>query len=257
MRKIMIICLCGLGFILKGASLEDIHRKNVESAIVRFVPSFTNDIRSMDREFVAILDEVKKVKSEDVRTNLLSHLSDRLIATPKDMWKHNDPLWFHRRRIYLMGTALRSFGDTNLILRWRKYSDLLRSMKAELVQYDDIKDPDAYRERWIAQANKELKLRMKELGTNRNIIISGLVPISKEEREIRAKWSYKCNLIIDIQRFEERVFDNMDLRYDYDRTSSGERKQLIEIVKEGLGRYPKWYREELEENVKTSNKDLR
>ena len=82
------------------------------------------------------------------------------------------------------------------------------------------------------------------MGTKENIIISGSVPISDEEREIRAKWSYKCSLMIDIERFEQRVFDKTDLRQDYERISSSKREQLMEMVKEGLGRYPKWYQKE-------------
>ena len=35
--------------------------------------------------------------------------------------------------------------------------------------------------------------------------------------------------------------------------NADEKKQLIEMVKEGLGRYPEWYREELSENGRAVN----
>jgi hypothetical protein len=140
--------------------------------------------------------------------------------------------------------AMRSFDDENLMFKWRRYTDLLQAMKTELALYGNVKDPDAYRNRWIALANEDLKRKIKELGTNKNIIISGPVPISKEEREARAKWSYKRRLIFDIDRYGKMYFDSLVLQDDYRKLPKEEQKILIEMVREGLGRYPKWYRED-------------
>ena len=39
-------------------------------------------------------------------------------------------------------------------------------------------------------------------------------------------------------------FDSLVLQDDYRKLPKEEQKILIEMVREGLGRYPKWYRED-------------
>ena len=159
--------------------------------------------------------------------------------------------------MYLMVKAMYSVDDKNMMFKWRRYLDFLQIMKSELELYADVKDPDEYRERWIAEAREDLKAEIRRLGTNRNIIISGPAPISKARREAGAKWMYKKSIESQIKRYEKRYFDSLVLEDDYRKLNADEKNKLMKMVREGLGRYPKWYREELEENVKTSNKDLR
>ena len=244
MKKIMVICICVNVLILKGAFREDVHQRNIKFAITQFASSFTNDMMSTSYDFAAILGEIKNLKSEAIRTNLLSDLTDRLIVNPKDIWKHQDALWFQRRRTYLMVKAMYSFKDSNIMFKWQRYLDLYRAMKSELELYVDVKDPDEYRERWIAEAREDLKAEIRRLGTNSNIIISGPAPISKARREASAKWMYKKSIESQIRRYEKRYFDSLVLEDDYRKLTTGEKKKLIEMVREGLGRYPKWYRED-------------
>ena len=246
MRKILVVSLLGLGFILKGMSMEGMHCKNIESAITQFSSTMTNDIRLMDYDFIAILEEIKDLKSREMRINFLTNLANRLCAVSKDIWKYKNAYSFQGKKVYLMGMAMRSFDDENLMFKWRRYTDLLQAMKTELALYGDVKDPDAYRDRWIALAKEDLIRRINEAGTNKNIIIRRTMPISKEEREANAKWSYKRRLIFDIDRYEKRYFDSLVLQDDYRKLPKEEQKILIEMVREGLGRYPKWYRKELE-----------
>ena len=86
----MVICICVNVLILKGAFREDVHQRNIKFAITQFASSFTNDMMSTSYDFAAILGEIKNLKSEAIRTNLLSDLTDRLIVNPKDIWKHQD-----------------------------------------------------------------------------------------------------------------------------------------------------------------------
>ncbi len=244
MKKMFFLCLCGMGFMLEGVDVENARCKNIEAAIAQFSSTMTNDIRLMDYDFIAILEEIKDLKSREMRINFLTNLANRLCAVSKDIWKYKNAYSFQGKKVYLMGMAMRSFDDENLMFKWRRYTDLLQAMKTELALYGNVKDPDAYRDRWIALANEDLKRKIKELGTNKNIIISGPVPISKEEREASAKWSYKRRLIFDIDRYEKRYFDSLVLQDDYRKLPRDEQKILIEMVREGLGRYPKWYRED-------------
>lgn len=256
MKKLVAIFICVNVLIVKGAFREDVQR-NIKFAITQFASSFTNDMMSTSYDFAAILGEIKNLKSEIVRTNLLVNLTDWLIATPKDMWKHPDALWFQRRRTYLMVKAMHSFKDSNAIFKWQRYLDLYQVMKSELALYADVKDPDEYRERWIAEAREDLKAEIRRLGTNRNIIISGPAPISKARREASAKWAYKKSIERQIKRYEKDYFDSLVLEDDYRKLTTGEKKQLIEMVREGIGRYPKWYQKELDEKAaaKEVNKD--
>ena len=244
MKKILVVSLLGLGFILKGMSMEGMHCKNIESAITQFSSTMTNDIRLMDYDFIAILEEIKDLKSKVARINLLTNLANRLCVVSKDIWKRKNAYSFQGKKVYLMGMAMRSFDDENLMFKWRRYTDLLQAMKTELALYGNVKDPDAYRDRWIALAKEDLIRRINEAGTNKNIIISGPVPMSEEEREIRAKWAYKRRLIFEIKEYEKTYFDSLKLQDDYRKLQKEEQKKLMEMVKEGLGRYPKWYREE-------------
>ena len=247
MKKMLVFCLCGIGFVLEGADLEGVHRKNIETAIVRFSSTLTNDIRSMNHDFSAISAEIKDIKDKDLYTNLLSKLTARLCIVYDDIWKHENSGRFQWKKIYLMEKSTLSLDDRYIIFKWLKYTELLRSMKTELKLYANINNPDAYRERWIALAKEDLLQRIKEAGTNRNIIISGPVPISGEEREIRAKWAYKCSLKQQIEDYEKRFFDGLKLKCDYDRMSPEDRVKLMRMIKQGLGRYPKWYKKEMDE----------
>ena len=87
MKKIVLICFCGLGFILKGMSIETVHCKNIEYAITQFSSTMTNDIQSMEHDFIAILGEIKDLNSKVARINLLTNLANRLCAVSKDIWK--------------------------------------------------------------------------------------------------------------------------------------------------------------------------
>ena len=244
MKTIAAILFCGISFWLQGDDLNSIHCKNIESAITQFSSTMTNDIRLMDYDFIAILEEIKDLKSREMRINFLTNLANRLCAVSKDIWKYKNAYSFQGKKVYLMGMAMRSFDDENLMFKWRRYTDLLQAMKTELALYGDVKDPDAYRDRWIALAKEDLIRRINEAGTNKNIIIRRTMPISKEEREANAKWSYKRRLIFDIDRYEKRYFDSLVLQDDYRKLPKEEQKILIEMVREGLGRYPKWYRED-------------
>ena len=244
MKTIAAILFCGISFWLQGDDLNSIHCKNIESAITQFSSTMTNDIRLMDYDFIAILEEIKDLKSREMRINFLTNLANRLCAVSKDIWKYKNAYSFQGKKVYLMGMAMRSFDDENLMFKWRRYTDLLQAMKTELALYGDVKDPDAYRDRWIALAKEDLIRRINEAGTNKNIIIRRTMPISKEEREANAKWSYKRRLIFDIDRYEKRYFDSLVLQDDYRKLPRDEQKILIEMVREGLGRYPKWYRED-------------
>ena len=244
MKKIVLICFCGLGFVLKGMSIETVHCKNIEYAITQFSSTMTNDIQSMEHDFIAIIGEIKDLNSKVARINLLTNLANRLCVVSKDIWKRKNAYSYQWDRICLMDKAVLSLGEGNFMFKWRRYTDLLQAIKMELASYEDVKHPDAYRDKWIALANEDLKRKIKELGTNKNIIISGPVPISKEEREVSAKWSYKRRLIFDIDRYEKRYFDSLVLQDDYRKLPKEEQKILIEMVREGLGRYPKWYRED-------------
>ena len=229
---------------LEGVDVENARCKNIEAAIAQFSSTLTNNIESMDYDFIAILEEIKDLKSREMRINFLTNLANRLCAVSKDIWKYKNAYSFQGKKVYLMGMAMRSFDDENLMFKWRRYTDLLQAMKTELALYGDVKDPDAYRDRWIALAKEDLIRRINEAGTNKNIIIRRTMPISKEEREANAKWSYKRRLIFDIDRYEKRYFDSLVLQDDYRKLPRDEQKILIEMVREGLGRYPKWYRED-------------
>jgi hypothetical protein len=50
--------------------------------------------------------------------------------------------------------------------------------------------------------------------------------------------------------YEKNYFDSLVLMDDYRQLNTKERKQLMEMVREGLGRYPKWYQKELDEKLK-------
>jgi hypothetical protein len=250
MKKLVAIFICVDVLVLKGAFREDVHQRNIKFAITQFASSFTNDMMSTSYDFAAILGEIENLKSEAIRTNLLSDMTDRLIVNPNDIWKHQDALWFQRRRAYLMVKAMYSFKDSNIMFKWQRYLDLYQAMKSELKLYADVKDPDEYRERWIAEAREELMEKIRKAGSKTNLLIRGTVPISKARREAGEKWAYKKSIEREIARYEKRYFDSLVLKDDYRKLCTNDRKQLIEMVREGLGRYPKWYQKELDEKLK-------
>lgn len=245
MKTIVAILFCGISFWLQGDDLNSIHRKNIELAIHGFGELLTNANESASHDFFAILGEIKDIKQKASQMELISKLIEPIFNTPKDMWKYERRFLIQGDRVSYLGKAMRSIEtDIDIVSKWRNYIRLLQSMKAELSLYANVQHPDAYRNRWIALANEDLKRKIKELGTNKNIIISGPVPISKEEREASAKWSYKRRLIFDIDRYGKMYFDSLVLQDDYRKLPKEEQKILIEMVREGLGRYPKWYQED-------------
>ena len=247
MKKMITLFICGVCFIMKGELSEAVHCRSIENAVIRFESTFTNDVMSAHLDVEVILKELKDVKSMAARRELFTRLTNKLCLPQKNVWRHKDALWFQRMRTYLMGKVMLSAPDKDIMFKWQRYLDLYRAMKSELGLYVDVKDPDEYRERWIAEAREDLKAEIRRLGTNSNIIISGPAPISKARREASAKWMYKKSIESQIRRYEKRYFDSLVLEDDYRKLTTGEKKKLIEMVKEGLGRYPKWYREELEE----------
>ena len=62
MKKIVAICICGIGLAVKGVPSNDVHHKNIETAISQFSVILTNDVRSMDYDFSAILREIKDIR---------------------------------------------------------------------------------------------------------------------------------------------------------------------------------------------------
>ena len=108
--KTLVICFCGLGFILKGMSLETVHRKNIELAIHRFGELLTNANESASHDFFAILWEINGVKSDVVRTNLLSKLADVLCVASKDIWKYKNSERFQWKRVFLMEMVKEGLG---------------------------------------------------------------------------------------------------------------------------------------------------
>jgi DNA-binding protein H-NS len=244
MKKIIVICICGISIVVNAVSPEDVHHKNIEAAITQFSVTLTNDIRSMDYDFLAMLREIKDIKSCDIRTNLLFKLTEQLCYIDKDAWKYDNWSSLQWKRVYLMVKAMYSVDDKNIMFKWQRYLSFLQVMKSELVLYEDVKHPDAYRDRWIAEAKEELMEQIRKAGTNKNILIRGTVPLSKARREASAKWSYKKSIEREIARYEKRYFDSLVLMDDYRKLNTKEREQLMEMVKEGLGRYPKWYQKE-------------
>ena len=87
MKKIAAICICGIGLAVKGVPSNDVHHKNIETAISQFSVILTNDVRSMDYDFSAILREIKDIRMCDVRTNLLFKLTEQLCHIDKNAWK--------------------------------------------------------------------------------------------------------------------------------------------------------------------------
>lgn len=253
MKKIVAICICGIGLAVKGVPSNDVHHKNIETAISQFSVILTNDVRSMDYDFSAILREIKNIRMCDVRTNLLFKLTEQLCHIDKNAWKSENWSRLQWKRMYLMVKAMYSVDDKNMMFKWRRYLDFLRIMKSELELYADVKDPDEYRDRWIAEAREGLRAEIRRLGTTTNIIICGNVPMSKARREASAKWSYKIGLEYQINEYKKRYFDSLVLEDDYRKLNADEKNKLMKMVREGLGRYPKWYQKELEEKKKTGD----
>ena len=247
MKKIITLFICGGCFIMKGELSEVVQCRSIENAVTRFESTFTNDVMSAHFDVEVILKELKDVKSMAARRELFTRLTSKLCLSQKNIWRHKDALWFQRMRIYLMEKVMLSAPDNNIMFKWQKYLELYQSMKSELLYYADVKHPDAYRDRWIAQAKKRLMQKIEEVVTNKNILIRRTVPMSRERREAGEKWSYKKSIECQIEEYKKRYFDSLVLEDDYRKLTTGEKKQLIDMVKEGLGRYPKWYREELEE----------
>ncbi len=250
MKKIFMLLICGSSLCVPGEDLESIHCRNIETAIHGFAELFTNANQSASYDFFAILGEIKNLKQKKLKNDLVTKLIVPIFITPKDMWKHERKYFVQGDRVSFLVKAIRSLGEINLMLKWRKYTDLLISMKEELAFYADVKHPDAYRDRWIAEAKEELMEQIRKAGTNKNILIRGTVPLSKARREASAKWSYKRKLIYEIGEYVKNYFDSLVLMDDYRQLNTKEREQLIKMVREGLGRYPKWYQKELDEKLK-------
>ena len=244
MKRMITICICGIILVVDGMTAEDAHYKNIVEAITHFSVTLTNDVRSMDYDFMSILGEIKDIKSCNIRTNLLYKFTEQLCFVDKDAWRCEKWSGLQWKRMYLMAKAMCSVDDKNIMFKWQRYLDFLQTMKSELALYADVKHPDAYRERWMAEAKERLMEKIRKAETNKNIIIRGTVPISKERRESGAKWAYKKSIEYQIEEYKKDYFDSLVLKDDYMKLTAPEQKKLIEMVKEGLGRYPKWYRED-------------
>ena len=249
MKKMLVFCLCGIGFVLEGADLEGVHRKNIETAIVRFSSTLTNNIESMDYDFSAILGEMENIKSSDVYTNLLSGLTKELCTVFKDVWKHKNAEIFQWKRVHLMGMAMSiDVMSNNVLTKWGNHLDLLKAMRTELALYADAEGPEVYRRRWLERRSERrrhaLTRRNKLSATNGNMAVSDEIPL--EESPSR-KWGYKKDIEYQIARYEKHYFDSLILRDDYMKSSPEDRVKLMRMIKQGLGRYPKWYKKEMDE----------
>ena len=244
MKKIMVIWIGGVSLVVNAVTSGDAHYKNIEAAITQFSVTLTNDVKSMDYDFLAMLREIKDIKSCDMRTNLLFKLTEQHCCIDKDAWKRENWSRLLWKKMYLMVKAMYSVDDKNMMFKWQRYLDFLQAMETELALYADVKHPDSYRERWIAEAKARFKEDLRRLGTNRNVIICGTVPISEARREAGRKWSYKKSLEWQIEQYKKDYFDSLVLKDDYRKLTAPEQRKLMEMVKEGLGRYPKWYRVE-------------
>ena len=253
MRKAIIILICGIAVMMKGEYFDEMHRKSIESAIVQFSVSLTNNIESMEYDFSAILEEIRSIKSSVVSTNLLLKLVERLCVVQKDVWKCKNAERFQWKRVYLMEKAMSSsimIDRRRVFIRWEKYLNLLKAMRDELKFYSNAESPDVYRRNMIDQ------ITQKSLQRTRGTAATGKQEdsccISRLESPGR-KWGYKKDVEFQIKRYEKNYFDSLVLEDDYRKLNADEKKQLIEMVKEGLGRYPEWYREELSENGRAAN----
>ena len=246
MKKMFFLCLCGMGFMLEGVDVENARCKNIEAAIAQFSSTLTNNIESMDYDFMSILGEIEDMKSEVDSTNLLSKLAKGLCVISKDIWKYKDSEIFQWKRVYLMERAMSIdvMSDSGSVLaKLEKHLDLLRAMREELALYEDAESPEVYRKLWFKRKREYSARQVGQSGTNRNIKIKGTLPL--DERPSR-KWGYKKDIEYQISRYEKRYFDSLVLQDDYRKLPKEEQKILIEMVREGLGRYPEWYRKELE-----------
>ena len=155
MKKIIALFICGVCFIMKGELSEAVHCRSIENAIIGFESTFTNDVMSAHFDVEVILKELKDLKSMAARRELFTRLTNKLCLPQKNIWRHKDALWFQRMRTYLMEKVMLSAPDKDIMFKWQKYLELYQSMKSELLYYADVKHPDAYRDRWIAQAKKK------------------------------------------------------------------------------------------------------
>ena len=244
MKIVFVLYFCGMGFMLNGMDSENVHYKNIEAAVDQYSSTLTNDIESMDYDFLTILVEINGVKSDVVRTNLLSKLADVLCVASKDIWKYKNSERFQWKRVYLMERVMSvdAMSDSGRILvKYEKYLALLKAMREELAFYADAEGPEVYRRRLLKRTSQDSLRQKRQPATNINININSTIPL--DERPSR-KWGYKKDIEYRISRYEKNYFDSLVLQDDYRKLQKEEQKKLMEMVKEGLGRYPKWYREE-------------
>ena len=78
-----------------------------------------------------------------------------------------------------------------------------------------------------------------------NLPSASLRRISRHFPQIRKHPRRHCGAGEEVKYIvPKRYFDSLVLQDDYRKLPKEEQKILIEMVREGLGRYPKWYRED-------------
>ena len=253
MKKMTILLfLAGIAYVASGADCtNDIHISNIERAITGLPVMLSNSLGTVRYDFSAILREIKAVKEERLRIELLEKCIQPLFSVDEKQWKHNPNTEMFRKRESMLEEAFAlTEGAKYIGFRWSNRLRMHQSMKKELSFYADAPNPDAVRAALWPKQKEEFKREYEKLraqSKEKVIIISRTLPPSKEWSDAADRWGYKKWLESSIMFYEKDNFDVLKFKIDYEDLPAAERQPLMERVRKELGRYPKWYKAEKDE----------
>ena len=246
MKKMNILIFLAGAYVVFGADdTNDVHISEIECAITSVPAVLSNSLGTVRYDFTAILKEIKTVKNEHVRIELLEKIIQPLFLSDGRQWEHNPQTEKLRKRESMLEEALASTkGEKYIMFRWINRLKMHQSMKEELAFYADAPNPDIVRRALWPKQQEEFKREYEKLraqSKEKVIIISRTLPPSKEWCDASDRWGYKKWLESSISFYEKDNFDALKFKVDYEDLPAKERQTLMEKVYRELGRYPDWY----------------
>ena len=220
-----------------GVPTTSVHILNIERAIAGLEANIaSNSVSENHYDFVAVLEEIKAVQPEQQRMKLLSQCVDTLFLIKTNQWIEVSGWDSVAMRRHLLEAALHiADGDRNILFRWSCRIKMLKSIKKELSFYDDERT-------MTTNCTAKIKVINCEFTTEDLYRVkTSLRNKSEAESRERNRRLYSEHLKYEIRNYEKYFFDRDMLQNDCARMSRIDQCNLMAMVREELGRYPKWY----------------
>ena len=244
---------------LEAACAIDEQARSIQCAIAELPSKISNSIETVRYDFSAILNEIETIKDERQRMELLNQAIQPLFFGDDRQRKHTPCTKTVRTRESMLEESFRLAEDKkHAAFRWLNRLKMLASMKKELALYRDAKPTDdETQKKYLYKFLEDEVARRKAKAPNELIVFSMSVPTPKEWRDASARVGYKNWLSAEIKYYIKDYFDAIRFKVAYQELLPQEQQSLMARVREEIGRYPKWYKDEGETEKSASGQAVK